>query len=130
MFLAPGVDFGGNSFAGAAPFGEGVDDNEFVGVVDGGVKFRLAIDVLAACFVHIYGARGTYLASCLTPIVTGEARNRVKEVDVNVRRAEADDAMRAVRAEVLKKDARLYSVLGKWLFWSGRRIVREGLRVI
>jgi hypothetical protein len=47
VFLAPGVDFGGNGFAGAAPFGEGVDDDEFVGVVDGGVEFRLAVDIIS-----------------------------------------------------------------------------------
>jgi hypothetical protein len=39
--------------------------------------------------------------------VTGEEWNLVKVVDVNVRRAEAEEAMRAVRAEVVKKDARL-----------------------
>lgn len=42
VFLAPGVDFGGNGFAGAAPFGEGVDDDEFV-AFEGGVEFRLAM---------------------------------------------------------------------------------------
>lgn len=54
----------------------------------------------------------TYLASCLTPIVTGDEWNLVKDVDVNVRRAEAEEAMRAV----VKKDARLDGVLGKWMF--------------
>lgn len=39
--------------------------------------------------------------------MTGEEWNLVKDDDVNVRRAEADDAMRAVRAEAVKKDARL-----------------------
>lgn len=49
----------------------------------------------------------TYLASCLTPIVTGDEWNLVKDVDVNVRRAEAEEAMRAVRADVAKREARL-----------------------
>jgi hypothetical protein len=39
--------------------------------------------------------------------VTDEEWNLVKDDDVNVRRAEASDAMRAVRAEVANKDARL-----------------------
>lgn len=45
--------------------------------------------------------------------MTGEDWNLVKEVDVNVRRAEAEEAMRAVRAEVAMKDARL-KVCGSW----------------
>ena len=56
-------------------------------------------------------ARQTYLASCLTPIVTGEEWNLVKDVDVNVRRAEAEAAVRAVRAEVANRDARLEMVV-------------------
>jgi hypothetical protein len=55
----------------------------------------------------------THFLSCLTPIVTGEDWNLVKEVDVNVRRAEAEEAMRAVRTEVAMKDARL-KVCGSW----------------
>lgn len=46
VFLAPGVDFGGNGFAGAAPFGEGVDDDEFV-AFEGVVEFGLAIKNLS-----------------------------------------------------------------------------------
>ena len=46
VLLAPGVDFGGNGFAGAAPFGEGVDDDEFV-AFEGVVEFRLAIKVIS-----------------------------------------------------------------------------------
>ena len=41
--------------------------------------------------------------------MTGDEWNLVKDVDVKVRRAEAEEAMRAV----VKKDARLDDVLGK-----------------
>lgn len=42
VLLAPGVDFGGNHFARAAPFGEGVDDDEFFGV-DSFIEFGFAV---------------------------------------------------------------------------------------
>lgn len=46
VFLTPSVDFGGDGFARAAPFGEGVNDDELVAAADGGVEFRLAMKVL------------------------------------------------------------------------------------
>lgn len=48
------MDFGGNGFAGAAPFGEGVDDDEFVSAVDGGVEFVLTVKILVTNFVFIH----------------------------------------------------------------------------
>lgn len=64
--------------------------------------------------------------------MTGEEWKLVKDDDVNVRRAEADDAMRAARAEVAKKDARLMVFLVSGCSVSFCRVEeesREGLRL-
>lgn len=64
VLLAPGVDFGGNGFAGAAPFGEGVDDDEFV-AFEGVVEFRLAIKIISMILFEYKRWRGNGLGELL-----------------------------------------------------------------
>ena len=60
------MDFGGNGFAGTAPFGESVDDDKFVGAADGGIEFCLTVELLVTNFhFHSLTASGDVLGELL-----------------------------------------------------------------
>jgi hypothetical protein len=101
VLVAPGMDLGRDGLAGTAPLGEGVDDDQLA-AGDGLGELGFAIDLLVSYFTGCGldgGGGGTYLATCLTTIVTGEARNLFSGEDEKAREDAGAETARRRRDE-------------------------------